>query len=263
MIETRFVESADHTRIAYDVTGSGPAIVLLHGGFIQSRRSWHEAGYVEPLSKEYTVIPVDLRGHGESDRPLTPEAYAPDRLIEDIKAVIDACSVRQFYLWGYSLGGTVGLQIASKVKETTGAILVGVWFGKLFTLEDTTMAFARIEAVERARHEGIFEQMDMPPAERDFFRQVDTSLMKNFGCALAAYPPVDPAELQCPALMVVGTANQPAASKLKEREADIRAAGVRALFLEGLDHAQEFSEIDVVLPECLSFIRSRNSASSG
>jgi hypothetical protein len=54
--------------------------------------------------------------------------------------------------------------------------------------------------------------------------------------------------------MVAGTSNQPAASKLKEREGDIHAAGVRTLFLEGLDHAQEFSEIDKVLPKCLSFL---------
>jgi pimeloyl-ACP methyl ester carboxylesterase len=73
MAQTRFVESEDHTRIAYDVAGSGPAIVLLHGGFIQSRRSWH----VERLSNEYTVISVDLCGHGEINRPVTPEAYAP------------------------------------------------------------------------------------------------------------------------------------------------------------------------------------------
>jgi pimeloyl-ACP methyl ester carboxylesterase len=73
MNETLFVESADHMRIAYDVAGSGPAIVLLHGGFIQNRRSWHEAGYVERLSKEYTVISVDLPA--ANDRPVTPEAY--------------------------------------------------------------------------------------------------------------------------------------------------------------------------------------------
>jgi pimeloyl-ACP methyl ester carboxylesterase len=255
MNDVRFVESADHTRIAHDVAGSGPAILLLHGGFIQNRRSWHEAGYVGSLSREYTVISVDLRGHGDSDRPVTIEAYAPDKLIEDIQAVANACNASRYYLWGYSLGGTVGLQVASRLREIMGAILVGVWFGKLFTPETTAMALARIEAVERARNEGLFEQMEMPPAEKDFFSQVDTSLMKNFGGALTHYPPVEPAELLCPALMVSGTANLPAAAKLKEREADISVAGSQLLLLEGLDHAQEFSEINRVLPECLSFLR--------
>ena len=259
MAETRFVESADHTRIAYDVVGSGPAIILLHGGFIQSRRSWHEAGYVERLNKEFTVISVDLRGHGESDRPSNPEGYAPERLIEDVRAVIKACNVNKFCLWGYSLGGTVGLQIASRMKEGSGAILVGVWFGKLFTPETTAEALGRIESVERAINEGVFDHMEMAPGEKEFFSKVDTSLMKDFGRALAAYPPIEPAELQCPTLMVGGTANQPAASKLKERESDMRDAGVEFRLFEGLDHDREFSEIDTVLPECLSFLRNLKS----
>jgi pimeloyl-ACP methyl ester carboxylesterase len=254
MTEPQYIESPDHKHIAYDVTGNGPAIVLLHGGFIQSRLSWYEAGYVERLSKEFTVITVDLRGHGESDRPVTPEDYAPDRLIEDIKDVVDACNVTRYYILGYSLGGTVGLQIASRVKEVIGAILVGVWFGKLFTPEDTAMAMARIEVVERARKEGVFDQLDMAPNEKVIFSQVDTSIMKNFGTALVSYPPIEPAELKCPTLMIAGTANQPAASKLKEREDDMSKSGVSVRFLEGLDHVQEFSEIDKVLPECLEFL---------
>lgn len=259
MAEIRFVESADHTTIAYDVAGGGPAIILLHGGFIQSRQDWHEAGYVERLSKDYTVISIDLRGHGESDRPSKPEGYLPERLIEDVRAVIKECNISQFCLWGYSLGGSVGLQIASRMKEIIGAILVGVWFGKLFTPETTAEALGRIESVERAIKEGVFDQVEMPPSEKDFFSKVDISLMKNFGRALAAYPPIKPADLLCPALMVAGTANQSAASKLKEYENDMCNAGVAFRFFEGLGHYQEFTEVDTILPECLSFLHNLKS----
>jgi pimeloyl-ACP methyl ester carboxylesterase len=214
---------------------------------------------VERLSREYTVISVNLRGHGESDLPSKPEGYAPEKLVEDIRAVIKACNVHQFCLWGYSLGGTVGLQIASHMKETIGAILVGVWFGKLFTPESTAEALGRIESVERAIKEGVFDQMEMAPSEKDFFSKVDISLMKNFGRALAAYPPIKPVDLLCPALMVAGTANQPAASKLKEHEHDMCNAGVVFRFFEGLDHNQEFTEVDTILPECLSFLRTLKS----
>ena len=47
-MDTRFATSPDGTRIAYDGTGTGPAIVLLHGGG-GTRHDWHEAGYVERL----------------------------------------------------------------------------------------------------------------------------------------------------------------------------------------------------------------------
>ena len=47
---TRFATSNDGTRLAFDVTGSGPAVMLLHGGG-QTRKSWHDAGYVARLAK--------------------------------------------------------------------------------------------------------------------------------------------------------------------------------------------------------------------
>jgi dipeptidyl aminopeptidase/acylaminoacyl peptidase len=65
-----FAISVDGTRIAYQIQGSGPPLVLIHGGG-QTRRSWNERGYVDRLSKSFRVIALDLRGSGDSDRPAT------------------------------------------------------------------------------------------------------------------------------------------------------------------------------------------------
>ena len=67
---TKFVKTQDGIRLAYDVTGSGPVLVLLHGaGEGHTRQSWHEAGYVDRLKDSYTVCllytspsPRDQRG---------------------------------------------------------------------------------------------------------------------------------------------------------------------------------------------------------
>lgn len=64
---TQFTPSADGTRIAYDVTGSGPFLMLLHRGG-KMRRDWHKADCVERLTEAFTVITVNIRGHGERDR---------------------------------------------------------------------------------------------------------------------------------------------------------------------------------------------------
>jgi len=55
-----FAISPDSTRIAYDRCGSGPALVLLHGGG-GSRQEWHQVGYVHRLRDHFTVISLDLR----------------------------------------------------------------------------------------------------------------------------------------------------------------------------------------------------------
>jgi len=80
---TQYAVSTDGTRIAYDVTGSGPVVILLHGGGA-TRRSWHEAGYVSRLAAEFTVVTMDLRGNGESGRP--PLAKRPAGKDEPSKA---------------------------------------------------------------------------------------------------------------------------------------------------------------------------------
>lgn len=73
-------------RIAYDVTGSGPALVLLHGG-ANTRSVWREYGYVDRLQRNFTVITVDRRGSGESDRPTDTDAYDIRTLCADVHAV--------------------------------------------------------------------------------------------------------------------------------------------------------------------------------
>jgi pimeloyl-ACP methyl ester carboxylesterase len=71
---TLFATSPDGTRVAYDQVGTGPAIVLLHGGGSR-RQDWHEAGYVKRLQDNFTVITLDLRGVGERGLPMTPVDY--------------------------------------------------------------------------------------------------------------------------------------------------------------------------------------------
>ena len=59
---------ADGIRIAYRITGSGPAVVMVHGTML-SQVIWRGFGYSRELADDFTVITPDLRGHGRSDKP--------------------------------------------------------------------------------------------------------------------------------------------------------------------------------------------------
>jgi pimeloyl-ACP methyl ester carboxylesterase len=106
-MKTSFVTSLDGTRIAYDVTGEGATVLLLHGAG-HTRQNWHNVGYVKRLKDNFRVITVDIRGNGESDKPTAPAGYTTDKMCQDILAVADACNAERFTIWGFSYGGDIG-----------------------------------------------------------------------------------------------------------------------------------------------------------
>ncbi len=119
---TQFAISPDGNPIAYDSCGAGPALMLLHGGD-SSRQDWHAGGYVQRLQEEFTVITIDLRGHGKSGKPSDPASYTTEKLEQDLLAVADDCGVEQFILWGYSFGANVGRYLAVRSERVMSVVL--------------------------------------------------------------------------------------------------------------------------------------------
>ena len=120
---TRTVASRDGTRIAYTVTGEGPSVVLLHG-LMGNRQSWYGSGYVDAL-KNYRLILVDMRGHGESEGPTDPAAYSYADLTADIAAVVQQECETPPTLWGYSAGGGLAMACVALYPELYRKVIVG------------------------------------------------------------------------------------------------------------------------------------------
>ena len=102
------VKSADGVTLAVQEWGnpSGPEILFIHG-FSQSSLSWSRQ-VKSDLAKEFRIVTFDLRGHGNSDKPLMPEAYRESRRwADDIDAIIKQVGLRKPVLVGWSYGGRV------------------------------------------------------------------------------------------------------------------------------------------------------------
>jgi 3-oxoadipate enol-lactonase len=91
----------------YQVEGGGPPVVLIHGvGADES--SWDEIA--PALTSRFTVIRLDLRGHGRSghvDAPLVLEDFA-----RDVVDVLDAVGATRAHVVGFSLGGMIAQALA-------------------------------------------------------------------------------------------------------------------------------------------------------
>ena len=107
--------------MVWHVWGSGPPLVLLHGGY----GSWtHWIRNVLPLSRAFTVAAPDLPGLGESATP--PEPHTADGLARIIVEGIDIVFPRHadLHIAGFSFGGVLGGHVAVQLGERVRAFTI-------------------------------------------------------------------------------------------------------------------------------------------
>src|SRR5579872_3434361 len=246
-METRYVAAPDGVRIAYDMTGEGPCLLLLHG-HTETRSEWHETGYVERLRAEFTVVTVDVRGQGESDAPDDPAYYAVDRVHADMLAVADACGFQRFGVWGYSFGAAIALRLAARTESLTRVVIAGCPFGHTYPPDLVERSVAQARTVLAAKERGKLDALPLTPAQRATAERLN--IPAHIAClrALAAWPAVAPHELRCPALVYAGMEDEAVAPQLEIQRQGIEAAGIALHLFPGLDHAGEFVDMGTVLP---------------
>jgi pimeloyl-ACP methyl ester carboxylesterase len=119
-VSTSTATSKDRTRIAYDRTGKGPAVVLVHPAFGHRMGNPEFAGLAQLLSSSgYSAYNYDRRGRGESG---DTQPYAVDREIEDLAAVISAAG-GSAAVYGMSSGAVLALRAANKGVSITSLAL--------------------------------------------------------------------------------------------------------------------------------------------
>ena len=104
MSAAEYLETKDGAKIYYEDHGKGQPIVLVHG-WICSSKFWQKNA--PELAKEFRVVTLDLRGHGNSSKTLSGHTIAQYGC--DVRAVVERLDLRNFTMVGWSLGGPVVL----------------------------------------------------------------------------------------------------------------------------------------------------------
>jgi hypothetical protein len=103
------------TSTSYESSGSGPALIAFERG--QKR-------FFEQLKDRYRVITMDYPPRDDSQTFV--DSFTPDRVCADVLAVADAAGLDRFSWYGFSWGGVVGLQLATRTNRLT-ALICGGW----------------------------------------------------------------------------------------------------------------------------------------
>lgn len=107
--------------IHYVGLGEGPLVVMLHG-FPDFWYTWR--GLMEPLSENYRVVALDMRGYNLSDKPVGVQNYTMDKLMADVAAVIHNEGRSEAIIVGHDWGGAVAWSFALNHPEMTEKLIV-------------------------------------------------------------------------------------------------------------------------------------------
>ena len=96
----------------YSIQGSGPALFLTHG-IGAAKNAWRFM--TSELSKHFTVITYDLRGHGNS--PVSHKNFTLDDLVLDLEKIREKINIDKGHFMGHSLGGMIAPAYAKKFPD--------------------------------------------------------------------------------------------------------------------------------------------------
>jgi 3-oxoadipate enol-lactonase len=206
---SRVVE-VDGGRLAYDMAGRGPTVVLVHGGLVD-RRLWDDQ--FRDLARDHRVIRYDLRGLGQSSRS-TGFSY-----VEDLHRLMIGLRVERATLVGLSLGGGIVTDYALEHPERVAAlVLVGSSLRGVDLPPDprAVEVFTTIARTDPARAiDLMLDSLAMGSRDPQARERLRVMMAHNFSGFLSAPPwlqrwPEPPTarrldQVRVPTLVVVGT----------------------------------------------------------
>jgi pimeloyl-ACP methyl ester carboxylesterase/uncharacterized protein YndB with AHSA1/START domain len=193
--------SVNGLEMYYETHGSGRPLVLLHGGLNTIETSF---GSVLPyFAATRKVIAVEQQAHGHTpdiDRPLTF-----DQMAADTAALLEQLGLERADFFGYSVGGTVALQIAIRHPTLVRKLVLA---SAIYALDGYQPAVA--EGLRRATAE------TMPSAIREAYEKVAprpedwprlVAKMARLATDFKGYAPTDLRSVNAPTLVMTGDAD--------------------------------------------------------
>jgi pimeloyl-ACP methyl ester carboxylesterase len=183
--------SSNGVRIHYVERGTGELVVLLHGFAGSAAGHWISTGIVDSLAGQYRVVAMDLRGHGESEKPHDTSAYGRE-LGNDVIRLLDHLAVRRAHLVGYSLGAIIAGQVAAENPDRFSTVtLIGEGISHSWSPRDDSIVDAGARELEsdvpfRSLALAIAPRGAPPPSEAEIRALSSRVAASNDARALAA-----------------------------------------------------------------------------
>ena len=172
----------------FEKKGNGKETLVLLHGFMENLSIWHDIESY--LSKDFTLLKIDLPGHGKSD--ILAEVHTMELMADEVKKVIDNQNLENFHLLGHSMGGYTSLAFAEKFPENLKSLTL---FFSTYFADDEEKKEQRIKSYRiikdafphyaRAGIPNLFNQNERDVLEGKIETALETALSTNNLGALA------------------------------------------------------------------------------
>ena len=212
--------ASDGVRLAYTIDDftdpwkEPPTLLLLHAAMGSSRRYY---AWVPALCRDYRVVRMDLRGHGESEIPPPEHPLTLDRLVTDVTELMDHLGVRSAHIVGNSAGGYLGQQLAMNHGDRVRSLML---FGSTPGLKNSQapswIPQIAAKGLRGFLAETIAERLPLDQVEPglvewflDEAAKNDPAYIGKFVLLMASYDWSDEVgHIRCPTLVVIPGAEQ-------------------------------------------------------
>lgn len=257
------ITSADGTPIAFERTGSGPPLVLVHGT-TTDHTAWRVV--LPGLEEHVTGYSMDRRGRGESG---DASEYALEREAEDVAAVVDAID-DPVTLFGHSAGGLFSLEAALRTDNLHKLIL----YEPPISVDDHEFSSEEVRAEmktlldedenEQALILFLQEVANFSPAEidelhgapnwQDRVHTAHTAYRESRVEAEYEFNPARFADLTTPTLLLSGSESPPPYKGAVDAVNDVLPNSRIAVF-DGHAHVAHYTAPELFTDEVLTFTR--------
>lgn len=145
----------DAVRLHYVIGGQGDPVVLLHGW----PQTWYEWRHVMPaLAERHTVIVPDLRGLGDSSKPLS--GYDARTVAADIHGLVRQLGHARIFLVGHDIGGWIAQAYAAAHRDEVRRLAIL----ETFPADESILGFTTLNPEQSLWHVSFHFQRDLPEA---------------------------------------------------------------------------------------------------
>jgi pimeloyl-ACP methyl ester carboxylesterase len=253
-LDSNYIISSDGARISYMACGSGPALLLVHG-MGSNKSMWIDRGWTDILRKHFTVIALDIRGYGESDKSYNSNFYVIENILNDFDFVVKECGFNEYSYFGHSYGATLGLQACKYKKKIRKIVCAGTTFGDKFFKITIPEWISDYEEFNSKKKNNSLSELNFSDDDIEWVKNTDLDLNISQFKAWSKWAGVEVEDIDTELAIYSGSKDNPLAlDSLQINETKMKQKHIDYKVFENLNHVELVSNVDIVSPWVLDFL---------